>query len=163
MGQALNVNATGNGEKKKKEADLETLLKNCYETHFGGGGEKEWTFGDFYRAVAETVEDINDNLGGTQLRVPSTEKLREAYERHKIGEGEKLSKEEFQKLLSEVVIGTGFTGVGGVKEFLLFIFGVPVFAVFLKNRVAPKSVSNDLFIPAVTSATVFFLAKFNKI
>jgi hypothetical protein len=95
--------------------------------------------------------------------VPSVEKLQQAYEIHNLGQGKKLSKDEFQKLLQEVLIGVGFTGVGGVKEFLLFIFGVPAIAVFIKNRIAPTSVPNDLFIPAITSATVFLLAKLNKI
>ncbi|KAH0882008.1 hypothetical protein HID58_058104 [Brassica napus] len=78
-------------------------------------------------------------------------------------EGKKIPKEEFQKLLQDVLIGAGFTGVGGIKEFLLFIFGVPAFAVFLKNRIGPTFIPNDLFTPAVTSATVFLLAKLKKI
>ncbi|CAF2093665.1 unnamed protein product [Brassica rapa] len=75
--------------------------------------------------------------------------LQEAYEvKHNLGEGNKIPKEEFQKLL---------------QKFLFFIFGVPSFAVFLKNRIALTSIPNDLFIPAVTSATAFLLAKLNKI
>ncbi|CAF1800849.1 BnaC04g01700D [Brassica napus] len=89
--------------------------------------------------------------------VPSVDNLQEAYE------GKKIPKEEFQKLLQDVLIGAGFTGVGGIKEFLLFIFGVPAFAVFLKNRIGPTFIPNDLFTPAVTSATVFLLAKLKKI
>ncbi|EOA28847.1 hypothetical protein CARUB_v10025091mg, partial [Capsella rubella] len=109
------------------------------------------------------TEEINRRLGGTQIKVPSVDQLQDAYKIHNLGEGKKLSKDEFQKLLQEVLIGAGFTGVGGIKEFLLFIFGVPVLAVFLKNRIAPTSITNDVFIPAVTSATVFLLAKLNKI
>ncbi|VVB02919.1 unnamed protein product [Arabis nemorensis] len=140
------------------------MAENCYLKRFEEKtDDHEWSFGDFYRIVAEAVEEINRRLGGTQIKVPSVDKLQEAYERHNLGDGKKISKEEFQKLLQEVLIGAGFTGVGGVKEFLLFIFGVPAFAVFLKNRIAPASIPNDLFIPAVTSATVFVLAKLNKI
>ncbi|XP_010508747.1 PREDICTED: uncharacterized protein LOC104785268 [Camelina sativa] len=161
MGQALNT-AKGKGEVDVK--DLEAMAENCYRKRFEEqNDDQEWSFGDFYRIVAEAVEEINRRLGGTQLKVPSVDKLQEAYERHNLGEGKKLSKDEFQKLLQEVLIGAGFTGVGGVKEFLLFIFGVPALAVFIKNRIAPTSLSNDIFIPAVTSATVFLLAKLNKI
>ncbi|KFK36967.1 hypothetical protein AALP_AA4G195700 [Arabis alpina] len=161
MGQALNT-AKGNLEIKGK--DLEAMAENCYLKRFEEkNDDQDWSFGDFYRIVAEAVEEINRRLGGTQIKVPSVDKLQEAYERHNLGDGKKISKEEFQKLLQEVLIGAGFTGVGGVKEFLLFIFGVPAFAVFLKNRIAPSSIPNDLFIPAVTSATVFLLAKLNKI
>ncbi|CAF2123610.1 hypothetical protein BRARA_C02108 [Brassica rapa] len=161
MGQALNT-AKGNGELNGK--DLETMAENCYRKRLEEqDDDQEWSFGDFYRIVDEAVEEINRRLGGTQLKVPSVDKLQEAYERHNLGEGKKISKDEFQKLLQEVLIGAGFTGVGGVKEFLLFIFGVPALTVFLKNRIAPTSFPNDLLIPAVTSATVFLLAKLNKI
>ncbi|CAH8265531.1 unnamed protein product [Arabidopsis lyrata] len=161
MGQALDT-AKGKGEVDGK--DLEAMVENCYRKRLEEqNDDQEWSFGDFYRIVAEAVEEINRRLGGTQLKVPSVEKLQQAYEIHNLGEGKKLSKDEFQKLLQEVLIGAGFTGVGGVKEFLLFIFGVPAIAVFIKNRIAPTSIPNDLFIPAITSATVFLLAKLNKI
>ncbi|XP_023640303.1 uncharacterized protein LOC17890023 [Capsella rubella] len=161
MGQALDT-AKGKGEVDGK--DLEAMVENCYRKCFEEqNDDQEWSFADFYRIVAEAVEEINRRLGGTQIKVPSVDQLQDAYKIHNLGEGKKLSKDEFQKLLQEVLIGAGFTGVGGIKEFLLFIFGVPVLAVFLKNRIAPTSITNDVFIPAVTSATVFLLAKLNKI
>ncbi|WZZ48164.1 hypothetical protein YC2023_048271 [Brassica napus] len=108
---------------------------------------------DIYHEYA-TMNLIIDSirLGSTQLKVPSVDNLQEAYE------GKKIPKEEFQKLLQDVLIGAGFTGVGGIKEFLLFIFGVPAFAVFLKNRIGPTFIPNDLFTPAVTSATKYVFA-----
>lgn len=57
---------------------------------------------------------------------------------------------------------SGFTGIGA-KEALLYIFGVPVTALFVKQRVMPQSIPNEIFIPGITSVTVFILATLNKI
>lgn len=35
-----------------------------------------------------------------------------------------LKKEEFEKIVQEVIVGTGLTGVGA-KDTLIYIFGVP--------------------------------------
>ncbi|KAG2290625.1 hypothetical protein Bca52824_050229 [Brassica carinata] len=150
MGRALNM-AKGN---EVNAEDLEAMSENCNRKRLEeqNDGAQEWSFGDFYRIVAEAY----------QLKVPSVDNLQEAYERLNLWEGKKIPKEEFQKLLQDVLIGAGFTGVGGIKEFLLFIFGVPAFAVFLKNRIGPTFIPNDLFTPAVTSATVFLLAKLKR-
>ncbi|KAL0861978.1 hypothetical protein Bca101_041096 [Brassica carinata] len=126
MGRALNM-AKGN---EVNAEDLEAMSENCNRKRLEeqNDGAQEWSFGDFYRIVAEAVEEINRKFGGTQLKVPSVM-------RHNFGGGKKIPKEEFQKLLQEVLIGAGITGVR-VKEFLFFIFGVPAFSVFLKNRIA---------------------------
>ncbi|KAL0720374.1 hypothetical protein Bca4012_034973 [Brassica carinata] len=107
MGRALNM-AKGN---EVNAEDLEAMSENCNRKRLEeqNDGAQEWSFGDFYRIVAEA--------------------------RHNFGGGKKIPKEEFQKLLQEVLIGAGITGVR-VKEFLFFIFGVPAFSVFLKNRIA---------------------------
>lgn len=81
---------------------------------------------------------------------------------HHQGKGKSLSKEEFEKIMQAVVADTGFTGIGA-KDILFYLFGVPGTALFIKQRVAPRAIPNDVFIPAITSATVFLLAKFNKI
>jgi len=57
---------------------------------------------------------------------------------------------------------SGFTGVGA-KEALLYIFGVPVTALFVKQRVGPQAIPNEFFIPGITSVTVLILAALNKI
>lgn len=50
----LNV-AKGNGEIMGK--DLEAMAENCYRKRFEAkNDDKEWSFGDFYRTVAEAVE-----------------------------------------------------------------------------------------------------------
>lgn len=81
---------------------------------------------------------------------------------HHQGKGKSLTKEEFQKILQEVIVDTGFTGIGA-KDILFYLFGIPVTALFMKQRVAPNAIPNEIFIPGITSATVFLLAKFNKI
>lgn len=64
--------------------------------------------------------------------------------------------------MKEMIRESGFTGIGA-KEALLYIFGVPVTALFVKQRVMPQSIPNEIFIPGITSVTVFILATLNKI
>ncbi|KAF8104646.1 hypothetical protein N665_0170s0022 [Sinapis alba] len=94
MGQALNT-AKGNGEVNAK--DLEAMAEKCYRKRLEeqNDEDQEWSFGDFYRIVAEAVEEINRRLGGTQLKVPSVDKLQEAYERHNLGGGKRYRKKSF--------------------------------------------------------------------
>lgn len=73
-----------------------------------------------------------------------------------------LSKEEFQRILQDIILDSGVTGMG-IKDIFLFIFGIPIVTTFIKQRAAPNAIPNDVFIPAVTSASVFLLAKLNKI
>ena len=73
-----------------------------------------------------------------------------------------MTKDEFEKIIKELIVDTGLTGFGA-KDIIFYMFGVPITALFIKQRVAPKAVPNDIFIPVVTSATVFLLAKLNKI
>lgn len=83
-------------------------------------------------------------------------------QKHLEGKTKSLTKEKFQEILQEVIVDTGFTGIGA-KDTLFYIFGVPVAALMIKQRVMPRVISNDIFIPGITSATVFILAKLNKI
>lgn len=83
-------------------------------------------------------------------------------QRHHKGKGKSLTKEEFQKILQDAIVETGFTGIGA-KDILLYIFGVPATALLIKQGLIPKALPNEIFIPVVTSATVFVLAKLNKI
>ena len=73
-----------------------------------------------------------------------------------------LKKEKFEKILEGVVKDVGFTGIG-VKDVLLYLFGVPVAALFVKQRVMPQAVPNEIFTPGITSITVLVLAMLNKI
>ncbi|KAK4432061.1 hypothetical protein Salat_0968200 [Sesamum alatum] len=156
MGQSLNK--FGNEEKKVKE--IGPVIERCYDKYFVK--TEDWSSADLYHAVCQTVEEINKTTGSTQFRVPQTSTLQEAYEKHHQGKGKSLTKEEFQEILQEVILGTGLTSIGA-KDMLFYLFGVPVTALFLKQRLAPNLVPNEAFIPVLTSATVFLLAKLNKI
>ncbi|KAF8043732.1 hypothetical protein BT93_A1908 [Corymbia citriodora subsp. variegata] len=155
MGNVL----AGTGEKSTKE--FEQIIDRCYEG-FRGSHDGQMSQADFFRLVCITVEEINKKLGNTQFRVPSVSTLEKAYVSHHQGKGKSLTKEEFQTILHEVIKGTGITGFGA-KDIFFYLFGVPVAALFVKQRVAPNVIPNDIFIPGITSATVFILAKINKI
>ena len=73
-----------------------------------------------------------------------------------------MTKAEFQEIMKEMIKESGFTGVGA-KDALLYIFGVPVTALFVKQRVGPQAIPNEFFIPGITSVTVLILAALNKI
>ncbi|KAF3442139.1 hypothetical protein FNV43_RR16055 [Rhamnella rubrinervis] len=161
MGQSLKKLTPGNYEEKKIK-QISPIVEKYYDLHIGDA-RNEPTLAEFYRAVSETVEEINKKLGNTQFRITKTEKLRQAYEEHHQGKGRPLTREEFEQILKEVIVGTGFTGVGGAKDTLIYIFGVPITSLFIKQRLIPRAIPNEFFIPAITSVTVFFLAKFNKI
>lgn len=83
-------------------------------------------------------------------------------QKHHQGKGRSLTKEEFHKILEEVIVDTGLTGFAA-KDILFYMYGVPATALLIKQRVAPEAIPNDIFIPLVTSATVYLLAKLNKI
>ncbi|BFG37851.1 hypothetical protein CerSpe_241260 [Prunus speciosa] len=179
MGQTLKKLAPGTEENKIKE-----IVEKCYENHFPATF-REPTFIDFYRAICETVEEINKKLGNTQFCLPTESKLKQAYEEnfpvrmsnvhqmglyfrmgmksHHQGKGRSLTREEFQRIFQDVIFSAGFTGVGGAKDTLIYIFGVPLTALFVKQRLMPRVIPNEIFIPCITSATVFVLAKLNKI
>ncbi|KAI5427321.1 hypothetical protein KIW84_032659 [Lathyrus oleraceus] len=109
-----------------------------------------------------TEEELNRKLGYTQFKLPKTEELEKAYHEHHKGKDKELTKTEFQDIMKEMVKESGFTGVGA-KEALLYIFGVPVTALFIKQRVMPQAIPNEFFIPGITSVTVLILAALNKI
>ncbi|CAI0406091.1 unnamed protein product, partial [Linum tenue] len=154
------------GSEHNKDKDIAAAIEECYDKYFTDTNQ-ELGSADFYAAVCKTVEEINKKLNSTQFRVPDKEKLKQVYNAHykddsKNKKKKALSREEFQKVLEEIIIGAGFTGFGS-KNIFLYIFGVPAAALFIKQRIAPTAVPNDVFIPGITSATVFLLAKLNKI
>ncbi|GMY19386.1 hypothetical protein FCV25MIE_14625 [Fagus crenata] len=155
MGNSLKQFASGSDEKKPKE--IISITEEYYDTHIAGNSK---SFAEFFQAVCKTIEEINKNLGNTQFRVPNVTKLREAYERYC---SKDRTREEFQKILQELIMESGITGFGGAKDTLLYVFGVPVTALFIKQRVMPSVIPNEIFIPGITSITVFVLAKLNKI
>ncbi|MBA0654789.1 hypothetical protein Goklo_021725, partial [Gossypium klotzschianum] len=106
--------------------------------------------------------ELNKKLGSPQLSAPKITTLNVAFEKYKAAaEGKEISKEGFQEVLQEVLIESGFSGLGA-KDIFLYLFGVPVTALMIKRQ-ANLKIHDDIFIPAITSATVFLLAKLNKI
>ncbi|XP_027068873.1 uncharacterized protein [Coffea arabica] len=148
------------GGDEKKDKDMVPVIQECYDKF--SVDTENWSRADFYHAVCLTVEEINKKLGSTQFRVPKASTLQQAYEKHHQGKGKALTKEEFQKILQDVILDTGVTGIGA-KDTLFYMLGVPVTALFFKQRLIPTAIPNEIFIPGVTSATVFLLAKLNKI
>ncbi|XP_073285010.1 uncharacterized protein [Primulina huaijiensis] len=153
-----NLKIEGNEDAKNKE--IEGVIEQCYDKYFVN--TENWSSADFYHAVCQTVEEINKKIGSTQFRVPTISTIDHAYKKHHQGKGKLLKREEFQKILEEVILDTGVTNIGA-KDLLFYIFGVPATTLFFKQRLIPKLIPNEVFIPFVTSATVFLLAKFNKI
>ncbi|KAB2006611.1 hypothetical protein ERO13_D11G322700v2 [Gossypium hirsutum] len=154
MGQ----NTSSFGNKKRKEID--STIERCYKTYFEG--KTNWTSATFFRAICDTVEELNKKLGSPQLSAPKITTLNVAFEKYKAAaEGKEISKEGFQEVLQEVLIESGFSGLGA-KDIFLYLFGVPVTALMIKRQ-ANLKIHDDIFIPAITSATVFLLAKLNKI
>ncbi|XP_058749156.1 uncharacterized protein LOC131622140 [Vicia villosa] len=157
MGQSLKKLSSGTDEKKAKE--LGPIINELYDKNIKNASKD---FPDFYRGVCEIVEELNKKLGYTQFKLPKTDELEKAYNEHHNEKDKVLTKEEFQDIMKEMVKKSGFTGVGA-KEALLYIFGVPVTALFIKQRVMPQAIPNEFFIPGITSVTVLILAALNKI
>ncbi|KAL3623728.1 hypothetical protein CASFOL_032544 [Castilleja foliolosa] len=148
------------GHDERKEKEIEPIIEECYDKYFVNSDY--WTSADFHHAVCQTIEEINKTIGSTQLRVPKASTLENTYQKYHQGKGKALTKEEFEKILKEVILDTGVTNTGA-KDMLFYLFGVPATALFFKQRLVPNLITNDVFVPVVTSATVFLLAKLNKI
>ncbi|XP_024975951.1 uncharacterized protein LOC112513814 [Cynara cardunculus var. scolymus] len=146
---------------KEENKDLEPIIEKCYDQYFADPNKK-WNLVEFYHAVCETVEEMNKLLGCTQFCVPKTSTLEQPYHNHHEGKEKSLSKEEFMRILQDIILDSGVTGKA-IKDIFPFIFGIPIVSTFIKQRAAPNVVPSNIFIPAVTSATVFLLTKLNKL
>ncbi|GLT95808.1 hypothetical protein SLE2022_134700 [Rubroshorea leprosula] len=173
MGQS----ASGNNGYKVKEFDR--IVERCYQTHFAD--VMDCTSADFYRAVCETVEEINKKLGSTQFSVPKITTLKLIFAKHlnalekvtdedatdksaEIATYETLiTREKFEEILQEVIVESGFTTDFRVMDILTYIFGVPVTALIIKQYFGLEAIPDYLFITVITTATVFLLAKLHKI
>ncbi|KAL2534961.1 hypothetical protein Adt_08312 [Abeliophyllum distichum] len=156
MGQSLKKM----GNEDNKNIEIGPVIEECYEKYFQ---YQKWeSLPEFYHAVCQAVEEINKKFGSTQFRVPKITTLEHAFNKHHQDKGKSLTKEEFQKILQEIIMDTGVTGIGA-KDMLFYMFGVPSTALLIKQKLIPKVIPNEIFIPVVTSATVFLLAKLNKI
>ncbi|KAL2320663.1 hypothetical protein Fmac_029632 [Flemingia macrophylla] len=156
MGLSLPKLAPGVDEKKKTE--LERIIGEEYEEHVKNTKD----FLNFYRAVCHIIERLNENFGNTQIKLPEVDDLRKEFQNRHKDKNKAMTKAEFQEIMKNLVKKTTFTGIGA-KELLLYIFGVPLTALLIKQRVMPQAVADEVFIPGVTSVTVFTLAALNKI
>ncbi|RDX63737.1 hypothetical protein CR513_57800, partial [Mucuna pruriens] len=159
MGLSLQKLAPGVDETKLKE--LVPIINECYDKSLAGDAKD---FHEFYRVVCEIVEKFNEKLGNTQFKLPGTEDLLKEFKntQSKERENEPLTKAKFQEIMKNLVKKSAFTGIGA-KEVLLCIFGIPLTALIVKQKVMPQAMPDEVFIPGVTSATVFTLAALNKI
>ncbi|KAJ8550690.1 hypothetical protein K7X08_000060 [Anisodus acutangulus] len=155
MGQSLKKFANG-----EQSDNIGPIIEKCYDSHFNN--TENWSLAKFCRAVVLTVEDVNQKLDSTQFRVPKIETLERLHQKYEICRGKSLTREEYHKMLHEIILDTKVTG-SGAKDILLYLFGVPITALFIKQSVIPQAIPKEIFIPGVTSATVFLLAKLHKI
>ncbi|KAK7336461.1 hypothetical protein VNO77_17003 [Canavalia gladiata] len=151
-----------NGASRTDDRKLKELLEPIIDDFYEAKVVSAQNFSEFYRAVCEIVEELNRKLGNTQIQLPKIDTLRNEYDDHHQGRDKALTKAEFQEIMKNLVKESGFTGIGA-KEALLCIFGVPLTALLVKQRVMPQAIANEFFIPGVTSLTVFTLAALNKI
>ncbi|XP_058107905.1 uncharacterized protein LOC131251295 [Magnolia sinica] len=93
--------------------------------------------------------------GGTQLRVPDTTTLRDAFENYKEKPG------DLPNIIKNVILNMGFEGKGFMN--VLYKFAAPITGALVKKGFFPDFVSNNVFIPVITSASVLVLATLNKI
>ncbi|RZC82758.1 hypothetical protein C5167_045541 [Papaver somniferum] len=119
----------------------------------GNGVTKEAEIG---KIAARTFENMAKDVTGGDWTITDVYRAK-----HHKGSS-KLTPEEFSKMVKDLVFDTGFKGFGA-KDIILYMYGVPITMLFIKNTIIPNAIPNDMFIPDVTSATVYALAKFNKI
>ncbi|KAJ0977982.1 hypothetical protein J5N97_013456 [Dioscorea zingiberensis] len=100
-----------------------------------------------------------------QYQIPDKKKLNDAFnEIHKQSDRE-LTKEEFANIIGKVITAESLFFGAAAKGTVLKIFGVPILATLAKRMLPGPTafISEDVFIPAVTSGTVYILAKTNKL
>ncbi|XP_060177562.1 uncharacterized protein LOC132607557 [Lycium barbarum] len=151
MGEAISKIFLG-----REEVVDEEIIELCYNKYF------RQTVANFYQAICLTVEEINRRQGSTQFRIPSATVIERIRKKCKIKEGIPLKKEKVREIISELTHETAITGLGATDT-LFYLFGVPATALFNKRRIKPQAISDDVFIPGVTSATILVLSKFNRI
>uniref|UniRef100_A0A1D1YQI2 Major capsid protein n=1 Tax=Anthurium amnicola TaxID=1678845 RepID=A0A1D1YQI2_9ARAE len=168
MGQALNklrgqkVEQEGKVNKKLQDIATNYIDRNYdkFESLMEGSTQKENLF---YHFVYEIVEGINTECGAMQYKMPKYEELQKIFKEVHPDSKKDLTKMEFQKIFDKVVGLDNLTVGQGFKDMVLYTIGFPVVAALVKSVILPKAIPDELFIPAITSATVVYLAKANKL
>lgn len=78
-------------------------------------------------------------------------------QRHHGTGNDELTKEQFEKIMKD--LAPKMAGSKGIRDILLYIYGFPISATLIKQAVFPEIVSDDVFIPLITAASVFVFAK----
>ncbi|WOK94268.1 hypothetical protein Cni_G02970 [Canna indica] len=122
-------------------------------------------FDGFCHELYKIIEKLNKKRGSIQLTLPSKEALQTMYKEHHKEKGKgRMTKDEFRKILKDVITLENFSVGRGALDTILYIFGAPI-SCLLAKRVIPgaSSISDDIFLPAITFLTVLVLAKTNKL
>nr|XP_009403152.2 PREDICTED: uncharacterized protein LOC103986784 [Musa acuminata subsp. malaccensis] len=164
MSTSTPSNKESTANKTKASAALQSDLVELINQHYDSCFKNVTEFDDFYRALHEIMEKLSESKGAIQLKLPSSDALKSAFEKHHPRENKALLKEEFKNIIKDVITFESFSMGKGALETIFFIFGVPICTFFLKRFIPGGArVSDDILIPAVTSGTVILLAKTNKL
>ncbi|XP_058076627.1 uncharacterized protein LOC131225178 [Magnolia sinica] len=168
MGQSAGKLTKGDAE--KKDNTIPSIIKKyCKEIDDkisqlklekkGDGSEQkleDYELSIFYQEVCRAVQEMNrEHGGGTQLRVPDTATLKDAFKNYKEKPG------DLPNIIKTIILNMGFEGKGFMN--VLYIFAAPITGALVKKGFFPDLVSDNVFIPVITSASVLVLASLNKI
>ncbi|KAJ8629568.1 hypothetical protein MRB53_022891 [Persea americana] len=146
MGQSMKKLAGKDDTQKKKDAVDKLYDKIKTKADKIGKGE-------FYHEIFTAVQEMNKSESGFQLNCPKEEELKRAFDKYHHGD-QSLTKEEFEVIMKELAFKWEAKGMGAI---LLYIYGFPISAALIKQAVFPETVSDDVFIPLVTAASVVVL------
>ncbi|KAG0483645.1 hypothetical protein HPP92_011729 [Vanilla planifolia] len=145
---------------------IDSVLQVKYETMHTSIEDES----DFYHMIYDIVEQLNEEKGSMQFKTPSIKSLKDAIntvieKRSSKKKGFPLTKEEVKEVITRVVSIDRLRIGQASRDIFLNIFGIPMVGLVIK-RIIPgpfASISDEFFIPAITSATVVALTKTNKL
>ncbi|XP_074591584.1 uncharacterized protein LOC141847437 [Curcuma longa] len=141
-----------NGKKGNKTLSKESLadiVKKYHESFIKKASED-----NFIHTIYEIIGELNEKKGAIQIKLPKREELQKKYD--DICKGTKLEKDEFSKIVKEIITFDSFIVGKEALNIIAFLFGAPITALFAKSFIpGGASVSDDILIPAVTSLTAF--------
>ncbi|KAG6496862.1 uncharacterized protein LOC121990471 [Zingiber officinale] len=148
------------GNKTPSKESLDRIIENYPQIL-----NKETTDDDFCHIIYEIIGKLNEEKGAIQIKLPKRDELKERFDSITKGNKSKtLTKDEFRRIVKEIITFDSFTVGKGALDAIAFLFGAPIGALFAKRFIpGGASVSDDILIPAVTSLTVFLLAKTNRL
>ncbi|RWR84765.1 hypothetical protein CKAN_01359100 [Cinnamomum micranthum f. kanehirae] len=162
MGQSMKKLAGKDDEKKRKDM-IDEVIKKLHkriEDKMNLKPDKTISRGEFYHEISMAVQEMNESESGFQLKCPTEDDLKQAFDKHHLNDRYPVPKEEFEKIMKDLASKMGAKGMGDI---LLYIYGFPISATLIKQAVFPEIVSDDVFIPLITAASVFIFAKTKKL